>query len=237
MKTRLLLSAILLLTAGFLYSQNLVLSHEGETLGPNAQITVEGSSASAEIIVELDVTNTGNSSIYVLCQRYELNMVPYTMSAICWGGLCYPPNTSLSPLGTTIGPGVTVENDFSGHYYPQNHPGVSTIAYTFFDQDHPDDSVMVTVLFDGLTVGVNESGKSGLLVYPNPADDQIRLEWNSEGAVTIQLIDLNGSIVREIRTIDNQAKIYTEDISEGVYLYRVFLSDRLISSDKIIVKH
>ena len=91
MKTKLLFTIGFILAAGFVFSQNLVLSHDGETLEPNAQITVQGSAADPEIVVELDVTNTGTTSLEVLCQRYELDMVTGSLSAICWGGLCYGP--------------------------------------------------------------------------------------------------------------------------------------------------
>ena len=240
MKTKLLFTIAFILAAGFAFSQNLVLSHDGEALEPDAQITVQGSAADPEIVVELDVTNNGTTTLEVVCQRYELDMVTGSLSAICWGGLCYGPGTSLSPLSTTIDPGATIENDFSGHYYPYMNEGISTIAYTFFDADNPNDSVMVTVLFDGLMVGVEELSKfDRLAVYPNPANDYIKVELNTETSeeVSMQLIDVTGAVVSQLTTSANSTRINTTGLAEGIYMYRAHVNGQLIATKKIVVKH
>ena len=240
MRTKLLFSLTLFFMTGYIVAQNLVLSHEGETLEPNAEITVEGSSMDPEIIVELAVTNNCSASIHVLCQRYELDMVAGSMSAICWAGLCYPPNTSLSPLATTIGPGVTIDNDFSGHYYPQGNAGVSTIAYTFFDQENAYDSVMVIVHYDGLTVGIGENKHSTLAAYPNPADDFITIDLGKNEAgqeVTIKLVNASGAVVLETIATGLTTRISTGQLAEGVYMYQAFEAGTLIASDKVIIRH
>jgi hypothetical protein len=240
MRTKLLIAFALIFLAGFTFAQNLVLSHDGETLEPNAEITVEGSAMDPEIVVELAVTNNGSASIDVLCQRYEIDMVSGSMSAICWGGLCYPPNTSLSPLATTIEPGVTVDNDFSGHYYPQGNEGVSTIAYTFFDEANPNDSVMVTVLYDGLMVGIGESNAAGVSVYPNPANDFLTIELQQEiagQAVLIKVVDASGVVVHEVTTSGTSTRIGTGELAEGIYMYQAYAAGKLIASDKVIIRH
>lgn len=240
MKTKLLLAIAFALITGYASTQNLVLSHEGETLEPNAEFTVQGLSTAIEIIAELDVTNTGTSTIDVLCQRYELDLVPGSSSALCWGGLCYPPWTNLSAYHTTIGPGVTVSNDFSGHYYPDGNEGVSTIAFTFFDMDNVNDSVMVTILFDGLTVGIGESQFSDLSVYPNPADDYISLDLqvaDAGGEVSFELIDVTGTVVKQAVSSSPKVRISTSDLADGIYVYRARINNTLIATDKIVVKH
>ncbi len=240
MRTQLRLAIAFIFLTGYTYAQNLVLSHDGEPLEPNAEIEVEGLATDPEIIVELDVTNNGSSSVDVLCQRYELDMVPGSMSAICWGGLCYPPNTSLSPLATTIGPGVTIENDFSGHYYPQMNTGISTIAYTFFDQANPNDSVMVTVMYNGLTVGIGENSAMEIKTYPNPADESLKvdLQGNASGQeVTVKLISASGTLVHEATTSGSSLLINTSELAEGIYMYHAFSGGRLIAADKVVVKH
>lgn len=240
MKTKLLFTLALALIAGIATSQSLVLSHEGETLEPNAELTVEGSATAVEIIVELEVTNNGSSTIDVLCERFELDLVPGSSSALCWGGLCYPPWTNVSAYHTTIGPGVTIENDFSGHYYPDGNAGVSTIAFTFFDMNNVNDSVMVTILFDGLTTGVNENRFDALEVYPNPADDYINLDLNvsdAGGEVSFELIDVTGTVVRQAVSSSSKVRVSTSDLADGIYVYRAMVNEQLISSEKIVIRH
>jgi len=241
MKTRLLFTLTFMFALGFAFSQNLVLSHEGEPLEPNAEISTEGPANAEEIVVELAVTNTGNSSIDVLCQRYENDMVPGSSSAFCWGYLCYPPWTSLSGYHHTIGPGMTVDDDFSGHYYPDGNVGISTIAYTFFDLNNPNDSVMVTVLYDGLTVGIDELSQFDQMnVYPNPANEFIQVDLNTEKmqeAVTFQLIDVNGAVIQEVRSSNTEIRMNTIDLANGIYVYRVLVNNQVIGSEKIVIQH
>lgn len=240
MKTKLLLAAALLFATSIAFSQNLVLSHEGDVYEPNAEVSVEGP-VTQEIVIELDVTNTGSATIDVLCQRYHIELVPGSMSALCWGGLCYPPNVGLSGFSTTIEPGQTVSNDFSGHYYPNGNTGMSTIAYTFFDLNNPNDSVMITVLFDGLTVGVEESSMySKMKAFPNPANDFLTINLDTDVMkedMAFELIDVNGSVVRETATSQNEVKINTSDLAEGIYFYRAMVNNKVVASEKIIIKH
>lgn len=241
MKTRLLFALALLITSSLAFSQSLVLEFEGETLEPGAEISVEGSASLAEIVVELAVTNSGSATIDVLCQRYELDLVDETTNAFCWGGLCYPPWTGLSAYHNTMTAGQTIDDDFSGHYYPAGYGGISTVAYTFFDMNNPNDSVQVVVMYEGLTVGINEmSPYSQMEVYPNPANGYLKVDLNVaqvEGEVTFQLIDVNGSVVKQTISNNSVVNINTSDLAEGIYLYKAMVGKQIIASEKIVIKH
>lgn len=241
MKTKLLFTIALIFTASFSFSQNLVLSHDGETLEPDAEITVQGLATAEEIVVELAVTNTGSATIDVLCQRYEVDMVDGSVNTFCWGGLCYPPWTGLSAIHHTIGAGITIDDDFSGHYEPEGNAGISTIAYTFFDMNDPNDSVQVTILFDGMTVGVNEISKyNNIEVYPNPANQYVKVDLNVQqldGEVNFQLIDITGSIIQEVKSNSTEVRINTSDVAKGLYMYRAIVNDKIVATDKLVIQH
>lgn len=241
MKTKLLFTLTLIIATSFAFGQSLVLTFEGETLEPNAEITVEGAATAEEIVSELAVTNTSEETIDVLCMRYEIDIVDSTSNTFCWGGLCYPPWTNLSGFHHTIEPDETVDDDFSGHYNPFGYEGVSTIAYTFFDMNHPDDTVRVTILYDGLMVGVEEMEKyNEAKVYPNPANDYVKLDLNVadvDSDVTFQLLNVQGTVVREIKSNSTVFTLNTSDLAEGVYMYRALISEKTIVTDKIIVSH
>ncbi|MCF8368890.1 MAG: T9SS type A sorting domain-containing protein [Bacteroidales bacterium] len=240
MKTRLFLLFILGFSLTLIQAQSLVLSHEGNTLEPNAEVYVQGSALEFEIIVEVDITNTSGNNIDVLVQRYENEMVPGTSSAFCWG-LCFPSNVSLSPYSITIEAGTTNETDFSGHYYPAVITGTSTISYVFFDENNPNDSVMVTVHYNGMITGIGENAKLQSNAFPNPVNDLLNIEIENEvfnGEYTFALIDLTGSVVKTIVTNKSTLIINTAELAEGMYFYRITSSfEEKVLSDKIVVRH
>jgi hypothetical protein len=239
MKAKLLATLLLgIVFTGFAIGQSLVLTYEGETLEPNAEVTKQGSVAE-EIIVEMDVTNTSGAAMDVLLQRYEEEMVPGAQSAICWGGLCYPPNVSLSPSATNIGAGQTVLAECQLHYYPNGNPGVSTISYTLFNAANVNDSVYVTVLYDGLMTSIEVNYGLEANVYPNPANDFVTIDL--QGVIkdnsTVELMTLTGAVVATSNISNNKARINTANIAEGLYFYQVKNNQTATVSGRIIVQH
>lgn len=80
-----------------------------------------------------------------------------------------------------------------------------------------------SVTFTVESVGINEKIAAQLRIYPNPADDQITVQWPMEwvGSAQIHLCDLSG---REISTYRAQSQMQQMDVSTlapGYYLLRI----------------
>jgi subtilisin-like proprotein convertase family protein len=60
-------------------------------------------------------------------------------------------------------------------------------------------------------------------VYPNPASDVINIDFINSSNASIQLIDLNGRLVREISKKDNNStfSLDVNDLNTGIYFIRV----------------
>jgi len=239
MKTKLLITSIVVFLSYFSFAQCLVLHHEGEQIEPNAVITVEGNASEYETIVELDVENTCGNDLDVLVRRYEETMVPETSSAFCWL-VCFLPNVSLSPYPLTIAANSILTNNFSGHYYPDGNEGVSTISYVFFDQNNPNDSVMVTVNYDCILLDVAENNlniENAVKIYPVPAQNDITIELNSMyNEVDLQIMDITGSMVKEIKHVKNGSSVMINDLANGLYLYRTFSDGNLLKTGRLVIR-
>ena len=82
------------------------------------------------------------------------------------------------------------------------------------------------------------------MVYPNPVESsvEVSITFKDDGQVTIQLVDILGSIVREISNEpvnkgNAQFLLNTEGLSSGVYFLSVFDQEgEKTNSQKIIVK-
>ncbi|MCD4698497.1 MAG: T9SS type A sorting domain-containing protein [Bacteroidales bacterium] len=238
MKTKLLFTFISLLIAGFISAQSLVLTYEGEDLEPSAVISIEDLASTYEIIVDMDVTNTSTSDLDILVQRYEEEMVPGSSSLFCWG-LCYDTAISLSPYAIPIAAGETIISGFQGHYRPYNNVGQSTISYTFFDENNPNDSVMVVVHYNGLITGIDNEKKLNASVFPNPANDLLHIEIPQTNTTMfdIEILNITGALVKTIKANTSTMEISTRELGNGIYVYRILEGNKLISTDRFIVQH
>lgn len=76
-------------------------------------------------------------------------------------------------------------------------------------------------------------GNSSVLLYPNPANDVVRLTAEA----TISSADLLGLDGKVIRRADKQNQIPTSDLANGLYWVRTVFSDGRIRTNKVIVQH
>ncbi len=92
--------------------------------------------------------------------------------------------------------------------------------------------------FSGGVTGINVVHKTagGMSVYPNPARDQLAVEFNNEGAnANIQLYDVLGNVVYEEKTQDNKNTIDVSQLSKGNYFLKIS-SDKNVEVQKIVVQ-
>lgn len=77
-------------------------------------------------------------------------------------------------------------------------------------------------VYSPVTVGGEEAEESSGVIYPNPATEQIQLSgWGSESeSKEIQLIDVDGKVVRVYTLQTDPATLDVSGIKPGVYLLR-----------------
>lgn len=77
------------------------------------------------------------------------------------------------------------------------------------------------------------SATSSVLVYPNPATDEIRVM--APNAQRIELLDLNGRVIQKINAQETETRIALNAIAQGVYLVRVHTSEH-VSITRVVVQ-
>ena len=80
-----------------------------------------------------------------------------------------------------------------------------------------DHDIILAVFFD--QNGINEGDLATLSLFPNPANDQIRIE-GLEGENVMQIYNAMGRLVKTVVTTDDEA-ISVADLSAGIYLLRI----------------
>ncbi|MEN8225324.1 MAG: T9SS type A sorting domain-containing protein [Bacteroidota bacterium] len=225
-------------------SQSLSLSDENGPIPDNGDIYFYSESDSTEIVSHVYVTNNSANAIDVNVARNQISMASdSSYSMFCWY-VCWSPTTDTSLQHVTIDPGVTLEDDFSGHYYPNYAPGEAIIAYTFYDLHNPDDKVTVNVHYVLSLAGLSEEilANTGFSApYPNPSSSFVSFDYDipaEANRAEILITNLLGAVVYEASLEGNigTLKIDVSDFTEGIYFATLKLDQEIVTTQKVLVR-
>jgi hypothetical protein len=213
----------------FVNAQSLTLSTDS--------VYVSGTVNDNLLVATCNVTNSLANPIKVRVRRTVQTVVPGTQNYFCWSA-CHSPSVSEDPDYVEIAAGATA-SDFYADYLPQGQSGQSVIFYTFFNHDMPADSVRLKVVFDVAPTGiVSIDLKNNFALYPNPANDFIRVKYNFDNQADLIIYDITGKLVKRESLIEGQTD-YTfsiADLKSGVYFYSVNNGKDIVSMKKLIKK-
>lgn len=85
-------------------------------------------------------------------------------------------------------------------------------------------------------MSVNDANFDQVQIFPNPVDGELIVQSNSAKISKIHLTDLTGKILWSSSKVENDMKINTSHLPNGVYLLNL-MKGKLSSSKKIIVQH
>lgn len=83
---------------------------------------------------------------------------------------------------------------------------------------------------------VNNQIHSEIQVYPNPADHELFIDHLPQGIKNIKIFNSWGMVVYDKNVNQNNKRIKTDDIINGIYILRIQFSDGIISK-KILIQH
>jgi uncharacterized delta-60 repeat protein len=143
----------------------------------------------------------------------------------------YSPGTNIE-ISAESNPGWVFVN------WTQNENIISTTPD--FTYTMPDAPVVLLANFDYLNSIENDLNSNGITVYPNPATDQLWIEFMNplNSRVNIQLLTLQGQIVYETE-INNSGNtrtaVETDGLKQGIYLLKVNGSE-INTTRKVIIQ-
>ena len=222
-------------------TQELVLK-SGDLVVNNDTIYLTGTKSTELLEVRLSVTNNTESAVSLKLKKTEIFIVEGTETSFCWGE-CYTPAVFISPMIITIQPRGSDLNSFIGDYRPFGLEGTSIVRYTFFDPANTTFQQSVTVFYQIGGSGTNPTGFSGqaVRVYPNPADQLIRISLSGEGSdsKTATLVNVQGKkLISENITAGRQDIIWpVSGLPSGFYFLRILDEKGSRSTYKICIRH
>lgn len=85
------------------------------------------------------------------------------------------------------------------------------------------DTATVQVVVSHAPVGLDEVDMDGLHIYPNPAFGMLNVE--AEGLQSVEVFDVQGALIMEVRCSSNHAALSTLGLSPGIYTVRATTLD------------
>ena len=240
---KIILFTLLFLQISFLSAQSLVVTGDTEYYG---DVNVWGHT----IVHYLDVTNTSNNTIEVLCQRTIIGTLPAGLPA--WGGpsycfatFCYSSSSPGLSQSVDINSGDTLfqyptdADGFVGYYDAEGINTVTDVQYCFYDANNPSDETCVTITYNvtGTLSATNIARETVMDFYPNPAEEYTTISHKSDENSHLKIIDILGNQVKDIH-LSNVGKedIYVGDLSKGIYFGNLVNNNKVMAIKKLIVK-
>ncbi|MBS1765537.1 MAG: T9SS type A sorting domain-containing protein [Bacteroidetes bacterium] len=223
-----------LLSAGALFANGQNLNYT------NLTSDVYGSIEDSVIQATVLVANVGTHTIDASLKVYNTNLYPLAEHSFCWGILCNGVGTMVSPVTSTINAGAS-DNTFRGDYFGHGYIGSSTIAYTVFDNNNPNDSVQFMVHYHITPVGINQPAQSNLLskLYPNPAKSMTALNYQLNKGVKaeIKIINMLGKTINTIPVSDTNGNVVlsTTNYPNGIYMVALAVDGKNVSVQRLVV--
>lgn len=126
------------------------------------------------------------------------------------------PSASGTPLDFSSSNVATITIDFSVTGYV-----LENLDFVAFIQHNPTKEVVQSISSKILLTGLKEDQKLALTAYPNPADDYINLQWNSQKPISFTITDVMGkTLVPMTPVVSETTRINVSDWNAGVYILK-----------------
>jgi hypothetical protein len=80
--------------------------------------------------------------------------------------------------------------------------------------------------------------ENGIRVYPNPANDEITIEFinydNLQGA-ELQIYGLLGNLIFNKKLTDNISHVSVAELKSGLYFYNIVVNNNCIAKEKLVI--
>jgi len=84
-----------------------------------------------------------------------------------------------------------------------------------------------------ISTGIDELTANHISYFPNPVKNELNINLNQ--AVTVLVYDLTGNLIESVNSINNNLKINTINLTNGMYFFKIMNDNKLIATKRFIV--
>jgi plastocyanin len=146
-------------------------------------------------------------------------------------------STSSDATWCTATPSGTGNGTIVASYY--TNPGVTPRTANITVSMTGVSPVIVQVIQDASTTGISENSKNTVHIYPNPAQDMVRVSLDKvvDNNARIQFIDLTGKTVMDRSLINQKESVLdVRELTRGCYFVKVLLGNETIVQQVILTE-
>ncbi len=219
------------------FGQSFSLTYNGTNLSPDEEISIQCSIPDDNnALMGLLVNNNTTEMKSVKVKKVYLDVVEGSEESFCWG-MCYPPNVFESPYPVSIDAG-TSSDAFTGDYNPHGNYGSSKIRYVFFNENNSSDTISVIASYDFLDAVEDYTSGNTISIYPNPANTTLNVAIDGAQAnTTVKIFNVLGKVVKKSSFSGAMLSIPVDDLRNGIYFVRIMDGDKVINTEKLLIKH
>lgn len=121
--------------------------------------------------------------------------------------------------------------------FSETYNKLTNTSFEIFSSDSEFDfeTIENILYYSDTPTSVQEITEGAFSVYPNPASDYIMIETNDLKEAKIELMDVNGRLLKS-QKLDNNTRIDTKMLSNGIYLYKIKHTEG-VQSGKIMINN
>jgi hypothetical protein len=226
---------------GYVSAQSLQFEWEGTVYSEGETIECTNDEYGfGEYIQHMQVRNKTTDPIKVLIEKEIVQDLEGVMNSFCWG-MCYGPDTFVSPTAVEVAPGSVNTDDLSFHaLYDETVFGDVIIKYYAYEERNPDDRISIIVRFrkSGEGVGENSRPMSLSKAYPNPATTTVNFNYSFDGSLCAVIYNLVGQEMmrQELNANDGQMSFSVVGLQEGIYFCTMMVNGRALNTQKFVVR-
>ena len=131
---------------------------------------------------------------------------------------------------------VVIEEGEEFHFNISPNAAVGrSVAETAVKVESNDGEVVYYVTVDGELLSISEISSTAK-VYPNPANDQVRIE-SAKGIESVMVYNMMGVLVETIPANSMMLNVNLSQYSDGTYFFNSRQSDGTVSNQRVVVNH
>lgn len=192
-----------------------------------------------EFIQHMQLRNLTSNDMNVIIEKEVIEDLEGTINSFCWG-MCYGPDTYVSPEAVTVLANSLNTDDLSFHniYEPEIF-GYVVVRYYAYDEHNPDERVSIIVKFHKSGDGVDDNAQFEMSqAYPNPATSTVNFDYSFNGNLTAVVYNIVGQEVlrKDLNTSNGQMSISVADLNDGIYFCTMLVDGCASATQKFVVK-
>jgi len=225
----------------------IVLTDVNENDISNDTLRVYGQPSDDSIKANVFFSNNTDQAAYVFVRKDEIDIQEGSSVTFCWNDFCFSPVVTDVEAPLALEPGESSsDTDFYSEIYPESTTGESIVQFEFYNDRDDFEPVVATIVFVvSSSTHVSETSSFKWWVsepYPNPARNYTQVDYHipaSTNDARLVIRDLVGKQVLDLplSSENNQIRIPTNQLSNGLYIYSLIYHDRIHDSKRLIISN